>query len=329
MLTEKSLRDNILSISRQTKTYPLSNWFSNQLDSLISSKDFMSVDECLLVKSNIVSKLKEYRETFNINTVVLGMSGGIDSALTAALFKESGWEVRGMVLPIEQNPEETERGWKAGIALGISIDQFDLTELYRIWLSHMNAYVDHELNKDTVDVKIRKGNARARLRMMTLYNTASKLRGLVASTDNFSELTAGFWTRFGDEGDVAPIRHLWKSWEVPMLAKLANMPDSIIEAKPTDGLGIANGDEDQLGCTYLEWDIINMLLQKDPTLNEKSTIFSDMDEEDRKKLNGVMDRLRRTWYKRQGTIQLAAPQTKCRFESLANLDRQLVPFDAV
>jgi hypothetical protein len=116
--------------------------------------------------------------------------------------------------------------------------------------------------EDTKAIRVRKGNIRARLRMITLYNLAQLHGGFVASTDNLSELGAGFWTLHGDVGDYSPIQSLLKSWEVPYLAQLNGVPESTVRAKPTDGLGIDSGDEAQLGASYLEWDLMTYALHQ-------------------------------------------------------------------
>jgi NAD+ synthetase len=92
--------------------------------------------------------------------------------------------------------------------------------------------------------------------MVTLYDQAHRWGGVVASTDNFSELGAGFWTLHGDVGDLAPVQALLKSWEVPWMAREYGVPERTWRALPTDGLGIGAGDEAQIGATYLEWDIV-------------------------------------------------------------------------
>jgi len=202
------------------------------------------------MRNILVRELVAYQTKNRIDTVVLGMSGGIDSALTAALFKAADYRVIGMTLPIHQDPSETARGVEACEALGIEHIQKDLSEAFDFVSTNLDDFDDS--NSD----RIRQGNIRARLRMITLYNQAAKHGGFVASTDNFSELSAGFWTLHGDVGDVAPIQSLSKSWEVPNLAELLGVPQSIVTAKPTDGLGVANGDEDQFGFSYMEFDAV-------------------------------------------------------------------------
>ena len=157
------------------------------------------------------------------------------------------------------------------------------------------------------DTKIRRGNIRARLRMVTLYNLASLHKGFVASTDNFSELAAGFWTLHGDVGDVAPIQSLTKSWEVPAMAELQGVPESIILAKPTDGLGVANGDEDQFGCSYLELDI--------GLLSRRYGLDSLSNSERMKEVYNIVDsRVGSTTYKRINPSNLNHPTQPNRYD---------------
>lgn len=197
------------------------------------------------------------------------MSGGVDSALTAAIFKHAGYRVVGVTMPIHQDAAETARGVEACSALGIEHRHMDLSYLYDVTLE-AEAKLDPELQSSEPDkaVRVRRGNVRARLRMVTLYNLASKLGGMVASTDNLSELSAGFWTLHGDVGDFSPIQALLKSWEVPYLARLNGVPESTVQATPTDGLGIDAGDEAQLGCSYLEWDLMIFGLARDLPIPE-------------------------------------------------------------
>ena len=251
---EETIRDEVLDLSRQNKIRPLTNWLSRELDRQIERGRYVGAEKLTVVADSIIEDLRQYSVNHNINTCVLGMSGGVDSALTAALFKKAGWRVIGVTLPIHQNPEETARGLEAINSLGLEAQHVDLSEAYDAMLSQMG---DEELtNVDDHATRIRKGNVRARLRMITLYNLASKHQGCVASTDNLSELYCGFWSRHGDEGDVSPVQSLSKSWEVPMLAKMVGVPEKTYRAIPTDGLGISAGDEAQLGATYLELDLM-------------------------------------------------------------------------
>ena len=267
------------------------------------------------VRDSLVRELTEYKNKHNIENVIIGMSGGIDSALTASLFKTAGYNVIGVTLPIHQNSAETERGIEAVNALGLTHKHIDLTQAY----DNLNSFystlddADDDSSRPTL---MRKGNIRARLRMITLYNLASKHKGFVASTDNFSELAAGFWTLHGDVGDVAPIQSLTKSWEVPAMAELQGVPKSTIEAVPTDGLGIANGDEDQFGFSYLEFDVALFTLIKNLSL-EGAT------DQDLAIIESVKSRVRNTMYKRNNPYNLSHPMYSSRFDELNMLDSVL------
>jgi nicotinamide-nucleotide amidase len=172
---------------------------------------------------------------------------------------------------------------------------------------------DSSITEDTRAAKMRRGNIRARLRMITLYNLAGAHNGFVASTDNFSELAAGFWTLHGDVGDVAPVQSLTKSWEIPMLSELMGVPESIVNAIPTDGLGIANGDEDQLGCSYLEFDVALFSLMKN--INIKAD-----NERDQTILDRVKQRIASSAFKRSNPFNFSHPLDSVRYQDLEQLD---------
>ena len=302
--------DKIFTYNRNPTISP---FFKEQLMSLVGFGVYHN--EIEQVRDSIVDKLVNYKSQYNVDNVVIGMSGGIDSALTASLFKDAGYNVTGVTLPIHQNPAETERGIEAVNALGLTHQHIDLTRAY----DNLNSFyseLDVSGNDTDRPTLMRKGNIRARLRMITLYNLASKHKGFVASTDNFSELAAGFWTLHGDVGDVAPIQSLTKSWEVPAMAELQGVPKSTIEAVPTDGLGIANGDEDQFGFSYLEFDIALFTLIKNLSLTNAT-------EADLKIIESVKSRVRSTVYKRNNPYNLPHPMFPVRFEELKILDEML------
>ena len=159
-----------------------------------------------------------------------------------------------------------------------------------------------------------------------MYNLAHQVGGCVGSTDNFSELAAGFWTLHGDVGDVAPIQSLSKSWEVPMLAKMLGIPQATLEALPTDGLGISNSDADQLGMSYLEFDIILFELLSLPRIDNNTInlyINNITEEHTAKKVRLLVDRVLNTAFKRANPFNLEHPIHKDRFELLNILDRSL------
>ena len=323
------LKANILDLSRQSRIAPLSPWFEQQLDAQIERGTYLPIAKVQDVGEQIVQDLGLYRAQTSVRTVVLGMSGGVDSALTAALFKAAGWRVIGLTLPIHQNADETERGIEACAALGIEHIHKDLSGLYDAALVDM-ADVDPGLVNDSTDraTNTRRGNVRARLRMITLYNLAARHAGVVASTDNYSELCAGFWTLHGDVGDLAPIQSLLKSWDVPALARVSGVPEKTWRATPTDGLAILQGgDEAQLGCTYLEWDLMVNAIQ-----HAMVTHPSDLDalvggalvrgERAKEVLGLVFRRMRGNWYKRMSPVMLRHAFEK-RYDQLEAMDSRL------
>tara|TARA_Y100001937_G_C7109286_1_gene326714 strand:+ start:145 stop:1086 length:942 start_codon:yes stop_codon:yes gene_type:complete len=309
------MKDKILEYNRQPQ---LSQWFNSQLDKFMASGIYH--DNLDLLENKLVSDLENYKNKYQIENVVLGVSGGIDSAVSAALFKNAGWNVTGVLLPILQNPEETDRGQEVCDKLEIECVKVDLTSVYEKFISEMRDadFLLFEGLDNSKEVRVRRGNIRARLRMNTLYNMAASKKGLVASTDNFSELAAGFWTLHGDVGDIAPIQSLTKSWEVPALAERLGVPQSVIDAVPTDGLGVANGDEDQFGFSYLEFDIALFSLFESKYIKQQLE-----DDNDANIINEVEKRIRSTIYKRFNPLNLQHPYYTERYSQLEELDNHL------
>ena len=324
-----SLYDEIMEMSRQASTGGLSPWFDGRLTAQIDQGHFLDGDQLDDVLARLLRQLVQYRDQAGVRTAVLGMSGGVDSALTAALFKQAGWRVIGFTLPIRQDPEESERGIEACEALGLEHVHLDLTPQYESMVGAIGQIDPPLSDSDEEAARTRRGNLRARLRMMTLYDQAHRFGGLVASTDNFSELGAGFWTLHGDVGDLAPVQGLTKSWEVPWLARAVGVPERTWRAKPTDGLGIGAGDEAQIGATYLEWDIalfaLHAALERNPRLDASELVASLGIEEDghaRGVLETMVTRLQRTWHKRVNPIRLEHP-LRDRFGQMDAIDESL------
>ena len=184
---------------------------------------------------------------------VVGVSGGIDSAVTSTLCARTGKEVLALNMPIHQAPDQVSRSsrhiqWleeRFGNVRGINTD---LTEAFQ---ALQRCLPDEILDDLTL------ANTRSRMRMITLYAFASHHRMLVVGTGNkVEDFGVGFFTKYGDGGvDISPIADLMKS-EVYELGRCLGVIDAVIRAKPTDGLWEDNrSDEGQLGATYdeLEW----------------------------------------------------------------------------
>jgi len=216
-----------------------------------------------MVYKNITEELFRYIKNHNLKCAVVGMSGGIDSTLTAALAYKAGINVIGRSITIDSNKEpEILRGNMAGeMFCNTEFISVNFTKQYEDLKSIM---IDNETNLDGTQsekYKIRCGNIKARLRMMYLYDIAQRYGGCVLSTDNFTELMLGFWTLHGDVGDLGMIQKLTKT-EVYGLAKwmVENVLEGgeiqamqlAIDAIPTDGLGVTNSDLDQLEADSYE-----------------------------------------------------------------------------
>jgi NAD+ synthase len=208
------------------------------------------------VVNHIVKWLKEYALNANVNGFVVGISGGIDSAVTSTLCAKTGLDVLCLEMPIHQAKSHVSRAQEHIAQLknnfkNVSDMQADLTPVFE----EFKTEVSLEGNQAIVDMAL--ANTRARLRMTTLYYYAGLKKLLVAGTGNkVEDFGVGFYTKYGDGGvDLSPIADLLKS-EVYEIARVLNIPVSIMNAAPSDGLfGDTRSDEDQIGASYpeLEW----------------------------------------------------------------------------
>lgn len=204
----------------------------------------------------IVSWLKDYAVNSKTDGFVLGISGGIDSAVVSTLCAKTGLPTLCVELPIHQAPNQVSRGREHIQFLkdnysNVSNTEVNLTSVFEEFKKEVPQTEDDSF----LDLSL--ANTRARLRMTTLYYFAGLHRYLVAGTGNkIEDFGVGFYTKYGDGGvDLSPIADLMKS-EVYKLGEVLNIPDSIMKAAPTDGLfGDSRSDEDQLGASYdeLEW----------------------------------------------------------------------------
>jgi NAD+ synthase len=204
----------------------------------------------------IISWLKEYAKNANIKGFVIGVSGGIDSALTSTLCAKTGLPLLCLEMPIHQAKKQVTRAenhisWLQVNFKNVSKTEVNLTPVFDSLIAALPPVESEE------DRFMSLANTRARLRMTTLYYFAALHSYLVAGTGNkVEDFGVGFYTKYGDGGvDLSPIADLMKS-EVYEIAKYLGVHQEIIEAAPTDGLwGDDRTDEDQIGATYdeLEW----------------------------------------------------------------------------
>lgn len=216
-----------------------------------------------LIFSNIKKQLVAYLEKNNqLRSLIIGLSGGIDSALTCILVHETlkgfpGIALLGRSLPIETNKEdEISRSEEIGRLFCDDFQTIDLSSAYKAFYKEL--VPEERINDSSLEEKIRQGNIKARIRMITLFDLAHLKNGMVLSTDNLTELMLGFWTLHGDVGNFGLLQYLWKT-EVYGLARFIESEyiktdekekalalRKGIDALPTDGLGITTSDFDQI-----------------------------------------------------------------------------------
>jgi len=189
----------------------------------------------------LLKHINDYLKSTNKKGIIIGLSGGIDSALVCALCSKAVGKknVLSLILPCETSENEIKDAKLVAARFKINRQIIDLTPVYEKFIKIL----------PTAD-RITKGNLKARLRMLTLYYFANKLNYLVAGTGNKSEISVGYFTKYGDgASDFLPIGDLYKS-EVRKLSEFAGIPKRIIEKIPTAGFWKKQTDEKELGITY-------------------------------------------------------------------------------
>ena len=206
------------------------------------------IEDFNLLKNRIVNWIKDYADKNQIQSLVVGVSGGIDSAVVSTLCAETKLPTFVLGMPIHQDSEQESLSdkhmdWLSQKNDNVKKLKFDLTRTFETFKKTLNEYSHDELSL---------ANTRSRLRMVTLYQIAGKYNGIVVGTGNkVEDYGVGFYTKYGDGGvDIAPIADLYKT-EVWELGKYLGVSKKIIDASPTDGLwDDKRTDEDQLGASY-------------------------------------------------------------------------------
>lgn len=247
----------------------------------------------------LVAKTKEYLISNNLKAMILGISGGIDSTVCAAIChevsKQTGIPLIGRSLPTKFNKEnEVTTADLVGKAFCTDYKACPTQEIYEDFILHIRncemplgiwSGSDHQ-------TPLANGNIQARLRMIYLYNLASIYKGIVIDTDNLTEHNLGYWTVHGDVGDFNPIGGLWKT-EVFKLAEYLIIRyninkendqclavESSFKLKPTAGLGITNNDLEELGAeSYEQVDAILQEILAWKSFNDPDITFKSLEEE--------------------------------------------------
>lgn len=246
------------------------------------------------VVGQIVKWLDDYLIKAHQNGYVLGVSGGVDSAVTSTLAAKTGKPLLVLEMPIHQKENQVDRAqdhieWLKTNFSNVTSIRVDLTRCF----DELQKAVSADTTQEKTNLAL--ANTRSRLRMSTLYYYAGLQRYLVCGTGNkVEDFGVGFFTKYGDGGvDLSPIADLLKS-EVYALAKELNIIESIQSAKPTDGLWEdGRTDEDQMGATYdeLEWAMSVLGKTDSMDLNERQAevikIFSRLNSVMQHKINPI------------------------------------------
>ena len=207
------------------------------------------IDDYEELKTKIVNWISDYCWKYDIKSLVVGVSGGIDSAVVSTLCAATGLPTYVLTMPLHSKEDNTELSNAHASALGekyynVTNVNVDLSETYDKFMLHVDdTFTDNQLAN---------ANTKSRLRMVTLYQVAGSVGGIVVGTGNkVEDYGIGFYTKYGDGGvDIAPIADLYKT-EVWELGEYLEVDERICDAIPTDGLWDDDRkDEDQIGASY-------------------------------------------------------------------------------
>ena len=215
-----------------------------------------------VLKGRIVDWIKDYYYMqSSLKSLVVGVSGGIDSAVVASLCAETGLPTYVVAMPLESKMENTRLSDLHTKQLAEKYEnvtrvEVELSSVYDSFLKSVNWWSEaqHFDKKEFTSDELANANTKSRIRMVTLYQIAGAKKGIVVGTGNkVEDYGIGFYTKYGDGGvDIAPIADLYKT-EVRELGGYLGVDALIIDAKPTDGLwDDGRSDEDQIGATYAE-----------------------------------------------------------------------------
>lgn len=224
------------------------------------SSTYLSTVDATALAARISDWLREQIGNIGADRFVLGLSGGIDSAVVAGLCAKAVGpdRVLGVIMPSASNPDDEVEAKKVADAFGIRTMRIDLTDPANTVFASMpeteslfGDVLGEDLPEDiTARSVLARANVRPRLRMITLYYLANLTRGVVVGTGNKSELMIGYFTKYGDGGvDLFALTDLYK-YEVRAVARVIGVPESVINRPPSAGLWEGQTDEHEIGLTY-------------------------------------------------------------------------------
>jgi len=216
------------------------------------------------VSQRIIASIRRGARASKAAGIVIGLSGGIDSSVAAALCARAlgRGKVLGLIMPCHSHEEDMRDAKILARHLGIRAPVVDLSTVYDTFMAILPAAGN-----------LARSNVKPRLRMITLYYHANKHNYLVCGTGNKSELMAGYFTKYGDGAvDLLPIAGLYKR-DIVKLARFLKIPEKIITKPPSAGLWKGQTDEGEMGITYAQLDdILDRLERKKPQVASAPTV---------------------------------------------------------
>ena len=235
------------------------------------------------LQDRITAWIKDYAKQAGMKSLVVGISGGIDSAVVSALCARTGLNTVAVTMPIRQRPDLHDLSMRQGAWLCNEFDnvRHDIIDL-------TSTFDEFEKRLSTYNNLLGFANSRSRLRMVTLYQIAQSVGGIVVGTGNkVEDFGVGFYTKYGDGGvDISPIADCYKT-EVWQIGRELGILEDIINAAPTDGLwDDGRTDEGQLGMTYPELERMMALdfLKRSKAVDSDMPGSTKLSADDRKKL---------------------------------------------
>ncbi|MFD1018890.1 NAD(+) synthase [Thalassobacillus hwangdonensis] len=200
---------------------------------------------------HIVEWLKQKGEEANVKGMLVGVSGGIDSAVVANLIKKAFPENSlGVIMPCKSQSSDADHAHQVIEECGIDHMTVDLTDTHNTMFGAIKEQLKAAGTLNEANEKLADANLRARLRMSTLYTIATNHNYLVVGTDNAAEWYTGYFTKYGDGGvDLVPLVNLTKG-EVREMAGYLNVPEAVINKQPSAGLWEGQTDENEMGTSY-------------------------------------------------------------------------------
>ncbi len=255
--------------------------------------------DCAAETTRIVAFIRQQMEAAGLRRAVIGLSGGVDSALVAALCAQALGpdQVRAVLLPYRtSNPDSEAHGRLVAEALGLDVQRFDISGM-------VDAIVAQQPDMSSG----RKGNIMSRCRMVYLYDQSAACNGLVVGTSNRTETLLGYFTLYGDgAAALKPLMHLYKC-QVRQLSAHLGLPEVVIDKAPSADLWAGQTDEGELGFTYDEADqVLYLLTEEHRSIGEIAAQGFEADT-----VHAIEARMRRNAFKLRPAAELPTRKVSC------------------